>query len=110
MRIPQSRFQFDAPMIATILSGDRWRSVASALRLSPREKQILESMLLRMDTEIRIADRLGMSPRTVQTHVQRLRQKLGVTSREQLLVAALVISLRCDTVEEESFCGCPSFR
>lgn len=110
MRTQQSRFRCDETTIAAVLTSDRWRSVVSVLGLSRREKQILESMLCGMDTEIRIADRLSISPRTVQTHIQRLRQKLGATSREQVLATTLLLALTGDTVDPISSGGRPFFR
>ena len=80
-----------------VIESDRWRGIVSQLRLSRRERQIVESMLLGMDTEVRIADRLQMSPRTVQTHVQRLREKIGATTREQLLATILLVCLANDS-------------
>ena len=93
---PSAQFARDESAIAEIIGGDRWRTVVSRLRLSRREQQIVEAMLYGMDTEIRIAERLQMSPRTVQTHVQRLRQKMSATSREQLLATILVACLAGD--------------
>lgn len=88
--------RFDHEAIQRVIEGDRWRVIVSQLRLSRRERQIVESMLLGMDTEVRIADRLGMSPRTVQTHVQRLREKLAATSREQILSTVVLMCLSKD--------------
>jgi DNA-binding CsgD family transcriptional regulator len=94
-----ARFACDAETIASVIDSVRWHTVVSQLRLSRRERQIVEAMLYGMDTEVRIADRLQMSPRTVQTHVQRLRQKMGATSREQLLATMLVACLAGDVEE-----------
>ena len=98
MRWPKAaRFVRDQEAILRLIESDRWLAIVSQLGLSRRERQILESMLIGMDTEIRIADRLGMSPRTVQTHVYRLRLKLAATSREQILSTVVLMCLSNDS-------------
>jgi DNA-binding CsgD family transcriptional regulator len=87
----------DQATVSGVIDSDRWRSIVSRLRLSPREREIVESMLFGFDTELGIADRLQMSQRTVQTRVQRLRQKIGATTREQLLVKLLLACLADDS-------------
>ncbi len=48
--------------------------------LSPREVELLEC-IVQGDTEAEIADRLGISPHTVRTHVKNIYRKLHVGSR-----------------------------
>ena len=79
----------DSPLVA-IIDSQSWVSAMVSLKLSPRERQILESLIGGADGESLIAERLGMSPRTVHTHVERLYRKLHVTSRSQLLVSLFV--------------------
>ncbi|GGM88889.1 response regulator transcription factor [Streptomyces fuscichromogenes] len=53
--------------------------------ITPREKQVL-SLLAEGLTYGSIARRLGISPRTVDTHLRRLRAKTGAANRMQLAV------------------------
>ena len=66
------------------------RSPAFALleRLSPREREVLEA-LADGGTNKEIALRLGISPGTVKTHVERLIGKLGVRDRTQAAILAV---------------------
>ena len=66
------------------------RSPAFALleRLSPREREVLEA-LADGGTNKEIAIRLGISPGTVKTHVERLIGKLGVRDRTQAAILAV---------------------
>lgn len=59
--------------------------LCARLRLSRREAQIVESMF-RVDKESAIARRLGMSPHTLRTHVERLYRKLRVNNRTELMI------------------------
>jgi len=60
--------------------------------LTPRERQVLE--LLGEGLTIRqIASRLGISPRTVETHVAKLYRKLGVRTRVQAISRAATLGL-----------------
>jgi DNA-binding CsgD family transcriptional regulator len=51
--------------------------------IGTREREVLDR-LLRGDTETEIAERLGISPHTVHTHVRSLYLKLDVHSRVEL--------------------------
>jgi DNA-binding CsgD family transcriptional regulator len=53
-----------------------------------RERQIL-SMLAAGDTDAQIAERLELSPATVQTHVRNAKAKLGARTRAQAVAMAL---------------------
>lgn len=55
---------------------------------SPREKQITEYLVMG-HTYGSIAHRLGISPHTVDTYVRRIKVKLSVANRSQLIVRAL---------------------
>jgi DNA-binding CsgD family transcriptional regulator len=57
-------------------------------RPTARERQIL-AMLAAGDTDADIAERLELSPATVQTHVRNAKQKLGAKTRAQAVAIAL---------------------
>ena len=56
-------------------------------RLTPREREILGLLADGLDQPA-IAARLGISPRTVATHIERILSKLGVHSRAQAVAVA----------------------
>lgn len=60
--------------------------------LTQRELQILE-LLSRGVTVKQVATRLGLSPRTVETHISKLYRKLGVRNRVQAVSKATAIGL-----------------
>lgn len=60
--------------------------------LTERELQILE-LLSRGVTVKQVATRLGLSPRTVETHISKLYRKLGVRNRVQAVSKATAIGL-----------------
>jgi DNA-binding CsgD family transcriptional regulator len=62
-----------------------WRCLARKLKLSDREIEIARAVL-KDQTERAIARRLGISPHTVHTHLERLYRKLQVSSRLELAV------------------------
>jgi DNA-binding CsgD family transcriptional regulator len=73
------------------LEGARiWRLTLASLCISPRESQIIESILAFADDEASVAARLRMSPSTVHAHLARLYRKVGVTNRWQLMVKLLL--------------------
>lgn len=78
------------PAIPTVADCD-WRELARRLRLSTRQTQIA-LLILEDEKELAIATRLRISEHTVHTHLERLYQKLGVSSRVRL-VACLFHSL-----------------
>ncbi len=61
---------------------------AAALNLTSREREILEH-LVADDTEVKIGERLFISPHTVRSHVKNLYAKLHVHSRAQAVRFAL---------------------
>jgi DNA-binding NarL/FixJ family response regulator len=63
-----------------------------AAALTPRELQILD-MVSGGLTMRQIATRLGISPRTVESHVAKLYRKLGVRSRVQAVARAAALGL-----------------
>ena len=69
-----------APEGDPVAGGNSVTVGASAADLTRREDQVL-ALVARGWTNKRIGDELGISPRTVGTHVSRVLRKLGVTSR-----------------------------
>jgi two-component system, NarL family, response regulator NreC len=57
-------------------------------RLTPREKEVLRLIALG-HTSVEIAEKLGLSPRTIETHRARIHRKLGATTRAELVRYAL---------------------
>lgn len=68
-----------------LLSGNEWERAVRDLNLSGREQEIARA-IFDDRTESSIAEKLGISPHTVHTHVERLYRKLGVGSRTQLIL------------------------
>jgi DNA-binding CsgD family transcriptional regulator len=62
-------------------------SLLASLGLSPRETEVLQSMM-RGNATAAIAAQLGVSPRTVHKHAQRIYEKLGVNDRIAAVSAA----------------------
>jgi DNA-binding NarL/FixJ family response regulator len=60
--------------------------------LTPREREIL-SMVSQGLTMQQAARRLGISPRTVETHISKLYRKLGVRTRLQAVARAAELGL-----------------
>ena len=73
---------------AAMLSELAWREIARSLRLSRREIQIVRAMFDDRK-EAAIAAELGVAPRTVHTHVERLYRKLAVNDRLQLTLRVI---------------------
>jgi DNA-binding CsgD family transcriptional regulator len=57
-------------------------------KLTPREEQVLSELLVGGGTAV-VAERLGISPQTLRTHVQNVLAKLGLNTRAQAVVWAL---------------------
>jgi DNA-binding NarL/FixJ family response regulator len=62
-----------------------WAGISQALSLSEREVQIFQRLIL-AESEREAAATLETSPRTVRTHLERLRRKLGLHNRTELIV------------------------
>ena len=56
--------------------------------LTPREKEIFELLIDNHDT-IEIAEKLGISEKTVRNHISNVMQKLGVNGRASAVVELL---------------------
>jgi DNA-binding CsgD family transcriptional regulator len=61
-------------------------------RPTAREREVL-AMLATGATDGEIADRLGLSPATVQTHVRNAKTKLGARNRTQAVALAVAQGL-----------------
>jgi two-component system response regulator NreC len=57
-------------------------------RLTPREREVLRLIALG-HTSVEIAEKLGLSPRTIETHRARIHRKLGLDTRAQLVRYAI---------------------
>ena len=71
---------------SAVFSAQTWDQIATRLRLSPREGEIVRRVF-DDQTEYTIAAELGISPHTVHTHFERLHKKLGVADRVQLVLS-----------------------
>lgn len=71
-----------------LLRSADWQLIDRELGLSAREHDIVELVLADVK-ESAMGARLGISPHTVHTHLERLYRKLGVRGRVQLVVRAL---------------------
>ncbi len=76
-----------------IFNENEWRALGSALHVSEREFQILR-FVFDDQTKAQIAEVLEISAHTVHTYLGRLYRKLGVSSREQLIVRVVGEYLR----------------
>jgi DNA-binding NarL/FixJ family response regulator len=73
---------------SALLSEADWAETARALRLSGRELQIVRGVFDN-HKETAIAADLGIAPRTVDTHMERLYRKLTVTTRVALVLRVM---------------------
>jgi DNA-binding CsgD family transcriptional regulator len=73
---------------AALLSESAWWAIARSLRLSGREFEIVRAIFDGLK-ETAIAAHLGVAPRTVHTHVERLYHKLGVNDRAHLALCVM---------------------
>lgn len=81
-----------------LLPPAQWMGIASALRLSPRELEVVRGVF-ECGCDPVIALRLGISPHTVHTHLDRIYRKLNLSSRCDLVlrVFAAYLSLQPNT-------------
>ena len=80
-------------MVATFRQVDKFTArpatPADIQRLTTRQELQVLSVLCCGASDADIAERLVVSPRTVQSHINKLRQKLGAASRLEAVVIAL---------------------
>jgi two-component system, NarL family, response regulator NreC len=75
-----------SPALAMKLNGGR--SSPPTDKLTPREREVLRLIALG-HTSVEIATKLGLSPRTIETHRARIHRKLGLATRAELVRYAL---------------------
>jgi two-component system, NarL family, response regulator NreC len=76
--------RYVSPLLAAKLNGAK----VAADRLTPREREVLRLIALG-HTSAEIAEKLGLSPRTIETHRARIHRKLGLDTRAELVRYAL---------------------
>lgn len=76
--------RYVSPLLAAKLSGVK----PDANNLTPREREVLRLIALG-HTSVEIAQTLGLSPRTIETHRARIHRKLGLDTRAELVRYAL---------------------
>lgn len=64
------------------------RGVGGAVALSPREREVIAAVVEGL-TNDEVGARLGISPRTVASHLRRLYERLGVASRAEITARAI---------------------
>lgn len=67
------------------LGGEHWARIGAALRLSRRELEVVRSVF-EYGPDPLIAVRLGISPHTVHSHLDRIYRKLNLSSRCDLVL------------------------
>jgi two-component system response regulator NreC len=77
-----------SPQLAAKLNGNVGKSSPQTDKLTPREREVLRLIALG-HTSVEIADKLGLSPRTIETHRARIHRKLGLATRAELVRYAL---------------------
>ncbi|HTA14684.1 MAG TPA: response regulator transcription factor, partial [Solirubrobacteraceae bacterium] len=77
--------RYVSPLLAVKLHGGK---PAESDKLSPREREVLRLIALG-HTSVEIANKLGLSPRTIETHRARIHRKLGLDTRAELVQYAL---------------------
>lgn len=74
-----------SPLLAAKLAG---KAGGNADNLTPREREVLRLIALG-HTSVEIAAKLGLSPRTIETHRARIHRKLGLDTRAELVSYAM---------------------
>lgn len=82
------RLVVGAPASEQFVVEDHWSTDATARFLTQRERRVLEA-LTEGSTTAELAQRFGVSPATVSTHVQSILSKLGVHSRLEAVAFAV---------------------
>jgi two-component system response regulator NreC len=77
--------RYVSPLLAAKLAG---KLAADGDNLTPREREVLRLIALG-HTSVEIAAKLGLSPRTIETHRARIHRKLGLDTRAELVSYAM---------------------
>lgn len=77
--------RYVSPLLAAKLNGGKQ---SDGDRLTPREREVLRLIALG-HTSVEIAHKLGLSPRTIETHRARIHRKLNLDTRAELVRYAL---------------------
>lgn len=77
--------RYVSPQLAVKLAG---KASVDGDNLTPREREVLRLIALG-HTSVEIAAKLGLSPRTIETHRARIHRKLGLDTRAELVSYAL---------------------
>jgi two-component system response regulator NreC len=79
--------RYTSPTLAAKLGGEKPK--VDGDKLTPREREVLRLIALG-HTSVEIAQKLGLSPRTIETHRARIHRKLGMDTRAELVHYALL--------------------
>lgn len=77
--------RYVSPLLAAKLNGGK---PSEGDRLTPREREVLRLIALG-HTSVEIAQKLGLSPRTIETHRARIHRKLDLDTRAELVRYAM---------------------
>jgi two-component system, NarL family, response regulator NreC len=93
VRDASSGRRYVSPLLATKLNDckpapDSGKPAPDGDKLTPREREVLRLIALG-HTSVAIAHKLGLSPRTIETHRARIHRKLGLDTRAELVHYAL---------------------
>jgi two-component system response regulator NreC len=78
--------RYVSPSLAAKLQSEKDRPDGD--KLTPREREVLRLIALG-HTSVEIANKLGLSPRTIETHRARIHRKLGLDTRAELVSYAM---------------------
>lgn len=87
-----NRQTYLSPTAKLLLKQQSQGNPINTIKLTGRQDEIL-SLLLNGDTEILIADKLGISLTTVKDHTKVLRSKFGVKSKVELVMRAMRLAV-----------------
>ncbi len=93
MKAKANKGEVWAELGSRMLSEAAWAAVAGSLQLSKRHMEIVKGVF-DGEKETAIAGDLGISQHTVHTHLDRIYEKLGVCSRQELVQSILGEFLR----------------
>jgi DNA-binding NarL/FixJ family response regulator len=87
-----------------LLPQPAWEELRVLLQLSPREMQIAQGVF-DDQKEQSIAFELGISPHTVNTYLQRMYRKVGVSNRTQLVLHVFAAHMNLINTGREAAAG-----